>query len=57
MSKVLRAMIHVSDIKYWAEVNIVYSKYFGEHKPARGVIPCKILHNNYQVAMDVIAAI
>jgi 2-iminobutanoate/2-iminopropanoate deaminase len=56
MDHVLRVTIYVSDISFWGRVNEVYSKRFGDHRPARGVIPCNELHNGCQVAMDVIAA-
>src|SRR5258708_6177111 len=40
LNKVLRVTVYVSDIRFWDEVNGVYSQFFGEHKPARGIIPC-----------------
>ncbi len=56
LSSVLRVTIYVSDIGSWPTVNEVYKERFGDHRPARGVIPCNELHNGCQVAMDVIAA-
>ena len=57
LNKVLRVTVYVADIQFWDEVNAVYTQYFGEHKPARGIISCKEFHKGFQVAFDVIAAI
>ena len=48
--------VDISDIAHWDEVNVVYSRMFANHRPARGVVPCGTLHKGYQVAFDVIAA-
>ncbi|HSX11159.1 MAG TPA: RidA family protein [Chlamydiales bacterium] len=57
LHKVLRVTVYVSDIRFWDEVNGVYSQFFGNHKPARGIISCKEFHKGFQVAFDVIAAV
>ena len=57
LNKVLKITIYIADINFWDEVNAVFVQFFGDHKPARGVIPCKELHKGFQVAIDVIAAI
>jgi 2-iminobutanoate/2-iminopropanoate deaminase len=57
LNKVLRVTVYVADIQFWDEVNAIYTKFFGEHKPARGIIPCGKFHKGFQVAFDVIAAI
>ncbi len=57
LTQVIKVMIYIADIDFWPEVNAVYAKRFADHKPARGVIPCKTLHNGFQVAFDVIACV
>jgi reactive intermediate/imine deaminase len=57
LDKVLRVTVYVADIRFWDEVNAVYTKFFGNHKPARGIIPCGTFHKGFQVAFDVIAAV
>lgn len=54
---VMKMTVYVSDIAYWDEVNQVYSEYFGEHKPARTVVPTRDLHYGFLVEMDAIAYI
>jgi reactive intermediate/imine deaminase len=57
ITKVLKVTIYISDIKLWDRVNAIYTEFFGDHKPARGVIPTGEFHKGFQVAMDVIAAL
>jgi 2-iminobutanoate/2-iminopropanoate deaminase len=57
LHKVLRVTVYVAEIRFWDEVNAVYTEYFGEHKPARGIVPCGVFHKGFQVAFDVIAAV
>lgn len=55
LNKVVKLTIYLSDITNWAEIDTIVSEKFGEHKPARGVIPVGDLHLGAQVAIDVIA--
>ena len=43
-SSVLQVRIYVADVELWSQVNQTYAKFFGEHKPARAIIPCGKLH-------------
>lgn len=36
--------VYVSDIALWPQIDKAYAKFFGNHKPARVVVPCKELH-------------
>ena len=56
MRRVLKATVYVSDISLWPRVNAVYAEVFGEHRPARAVVPTRELHFGYQVEIEVIAA-
>lgn len=56
LKNVLKATIYIPDVKYWPDVNKVYAKMFGKHKPARAVIPCGELHYGAFLEMEVIAA-
>ncbi len=56
INRVLKVTLYVSDISLWNTINTVYAEFFGQHKPARAVIPIKELHHGFQVAIDVIAA-
>lgn len=54
---VLKTTVYVSDITLWDRVNQVYSSFFGNHKPARAVVPTKDLHHGFLIEMEAIAAV
>lgn len=53
---VLQCRVYIPDVAYWSEVNEVYSKFFGEHKPARIVVPSNNLYGGCLVEIEAIAA-
>lgn len=55
--KVLRVTIYISDVSLWDEVNKVYADFFGDHKPARTVVPSGELHHGFKIELDAIAAV
>lgn len=57
LSKVVKTTVYVSDISLWGKVNEVYAKFFGNHKPARAVVPTRDLHHGFLVEIEVIAAL
>lgn len=57
LSRVLKVTVYVSDIALWDRVNAVYGKFFGEHRPARAVVPTRELHFGFQIEIDAVAAI
>lgn len=54
---VLRATLFVSDISDWAAVNAEYASFFGEHKPARAIVPVGKFKNGFLIEIDMIAAV
>ena len=57
LNNVLKVTVYVSDISSWGKVNQVYTECFGEHKPARVVVPTKDLHFGFSIEMDAIAKV
>lgn len=55
--RVLRVTVHVSDISLWGRVNAVYAEFFGDHRPARTVVPTRDLHYGFLVEIDAVAAV
>lgn len=55
--RVLRCTVFVSDIAHWPTVNKVYSEFFGEHRPARSVVPVGELHHGYAIEVEATAAV
>ena len=52
---VLKVTIFISDISHWDTVNEVYKQYFGDHKPARSIVPTKELHFGFEIEIEAIA--
>lgn len=57
LDKVLKSTIYIPNSSYWPEINRIYAECFGEHRPARAVIPCGELHYGVLLEMEVIASI
>lgn len=56
-NQVLQMTLYVADVEHWGEVNRVYAEFFGEHKPARAVVPVKELHYGLAIEVQAIAAV
>ena len=54
---VLKTTVYISDIELWDRVNAVYARLFGDHRPARAVVPTRNLHFGFQVEIEAIAAV
>lgn len=57
LNHVLKTTVYISDIELWGKVNEVYARTFGEHRPARSVVPTKELHYGFQIEVESIAAV
>lgn len=56
-SRVLKCTVFISDIQYWAQVNGVYANFFGDHRPARAIVPCGLLNHGCHIEIECIAAL
>lgn len=56
LDRVIKTTVYVTDIRLWDRVNAVYAEYFGDHRPARVVVPTGPLHHGFQVEVDAVAA-
>lgn len=57
LTRVLQMTIYISDIEDWGAVNEVYKQIFGEHKPARAIVPVKDLHFGTKIEIQAIATV
>ncbi len=57
LDRVIKTTVYVSNIALWGRVNTVYAQCFGEHRPARAVVPTRDLHFGCQVEVEAVAAI
>lgn len=55
-SQVLKLNIYLSNIEHWPSVNDCCREFFGEHKPARAIIPVLPLNHNCLIEIDCFAA-
>lgn len=54
--RVLRCTVYISDLELWGRFNAAYAAFFGEHRPARTVVPVPGLHYGFKVELDAVAA-
>lgn len=57
LSKIIKVTVYISDIDLWDRVNKVYAEIFGNHKPARAVVPTRDLHYRYKVEIEAVAVL
>lgn len=54
---VVQCRIYVVDINFWDAINDVYRDFFGEHMPARIVVPVPTLHFGCMVEIEAVAEV
>lgn len=52
---IIKTTAFITDINDWAAVNEVYIEFFGDHKPARSIIPVSNLHYGCKIELEAIA--
>ncbi len=56
-SDVIMCRVYVTSIDYWPRANEIYRQFFGEHKPARAIIPAGTLNKGCLVEIEAIAEV
>lgn len=56
-NNVIQMRIYLTDIALWDEVNAVYAGFFGNHRPARCVVPVGKLHYGCLIEAEAVAYI
>ncbi len=57
LQNVLKTTVYISDISLWGPVNEIYAEYFGNHKPARAIVPTRELHHGFKIEVEAIAKV
>ncbi|MBN1197169.1 MAG: RidA family protein [Candidatus Aminicenantes bacterium] len=57
LDQVLKVTVYVSDMALWERVNDVYARFFGDHRPARAVVPTRELHYGFLLEIDAVAVV
>lgn len=55
LDQVIQMRIYVADVELWGAVNAIYGEFFGEHRPARTVVPVKTMHYGSLIEIEAIA--
>lgn len=56
LNRVLKLGVFVADVSEWPRVNAVCAARFGDHRPARIVVPCGQMRFGSRIEIDAIAA-
>ncbi len=54
LANVAKTTVYISDIELWPKVNAVYAEFFGDHKPARAIVPSRELHHGFKIEIEAI---
>ncbi len=57
LHQVVKTTVYLSDIQNWDRVNQIYAEYFGDHRPARTIVPVGTLHHGFLIEIEAMAAI
>lgn len=54
---VLQVRIYIPDVAHWDAVNKVYAAFFGDHRPARCIVPSRELHHDCLIELEAVACV
>ncbi len=57
LDRVVKTTVYLADMGTFGEMNEVYAKHFGDHRPARATVQAAALPKNVAVEIDVIACL
>ena len=55
--RILKITIYLADMTLWPRLNAAYAEFFGDHRPARAVVPTRAFPGESLLEIDAIAAI
>ena len=53
--RIAKVTAYLVGAEHWSAFNAIYTEAFGEHRPARSVVPVPALHHGYLIELDAIA--
>lgn len=54
---VIKVTVYVSDIHAWSTFNQLYAQFFGDHRPARSIVPVGPLHYGLGIELEAVATV
>lgn len=52
---IIQCRAYLPDVALWADFNVEYAEFFGDHKPVRTVVPTRNLYAGCQVEIEAVA--
>lgn len=53
--EIVKVTAFIVGVENWPQFNAVYAEIFGDHRPARSVVPVPVLHHGWSVEVEAIA--
>jgi reactive intermediate/imine deaminase len=53
--RIAKVTAYLVGVEHWPVFNAIYAEAFGEHRPARAVVPVPALHHGYLIELEAIA--
>jgi len=53
-TQVAKVTIYLADIAHWDTVNTLYAAFFGNHRPARSIVPTRELHHGFGIELEAV---
>lgn len=57
IGQLVQVRVYVTDIGHWPAFNQLYAAWAGDSRPARAVVPVPLLHHDFLLEMEAVAAI
>ncbi|HTK57279.1 MAG TPA: Rid family detoxifying hydrolase [Gemmatimonadales bacterium] len=57
LDRLVSVTIYVTDMTLWPQVNEVYARILGDHRPARAIVPVTPLHHGAGIEVQCIATV
>ena len=57
LADVARVTVYVTSIADWPAINAAYAERFGDHRPARAIVPVPTLHYGARIELEAIASL
>jgi reactive intermediate/imine deaminase len=53
--RVAKVTAYLVGVEHWPAFNAIYAEVFGDHRPARAVVPVPALHHGYLIELEAVA--
>jgi 2-iminobutanoate/2-iminopropanoate deaminase len=57
LTDIAKVNVYVTDVALWSEFNRIYADVFGDHRPARAVVPVPALNYGMKIEIEAVAGL